>query len=135
MSPWDIMLVQRRFCGHENKNQHQHQHHQGSQKSVWPCHLYNIVSILVILKYWHFCPGVTKKGFLKLYRQDCRVKKLFIESTLCSYFSKWIGSTIKLSNLVVIIILLPFCRGFHAYIIFILGLFWKQLKLVSGQFQ
>ena len=56
-----------------------------------------------------------------MYRQDYLVKKLFIGSTLCFSLSKCIITTIKHSNIVVIIILLPLLKGFQAYHVLILG--------------
>ena len=87
------------------------------------------MSVLTILKWGHFCPGVTNKGFLRLYRQDCGVNKIFIDKILCFYYSKCFGSAVKPSNFVVIQFLR--WRGFQIFHMFTLGQF---LRLYQSSF-
>ena len=73
------------------------------------------------LKKTHFCPRVTKQEFLTLYRKDCRVKKISIESTLYFLYSKRFCSAINTSNFGVNIKLLHFIGVFRHFTCYFLN--------------
>ena len=72
----------------------------------------------------------TKIGIFKTVEMRFPRKKVIQRIHIMFSSSKFIGSTIKISNVVVCIVLLPLCRGFQAYHIFFLGTIQKLYQFI-----
>ena len=132
MSPRDIMVVRRSFCAYTPLESIYHNifviilllYHLGSQKKCLA-----LVSIHYFVSFGHFkirtllSQGDKTGNFFTLYRQDCGVKKISIESTLCFFYSKHFCGEKNTSYFVVNIKLLLLYRGFQTIHMFILGQF------------